>query len=207
MLNGRLPPIIANQRKHKWESLYAGPAAGKTVVVLGLGGIGGAVAAKCKQAGLYVVGVSRHGRAVPAADEVFAAGELDAVLPRADFLFVAVPHTPETENLLDRRRQALLKPGAGVINAGRAGTMDYDALADNLRGGHIGGAILDVFAPEPLPSSSALWDAPNLIITPHVAADDGDNYAAVTLDLLFQNLRRDLNGEPLQNIVRPALGY
>jgi phosphoglycerate dehydrogenase-like enzyme len=109
--------------------------------------------------------------------------------------------------LLDRRRQVLLKPGVGIVNVGRAGTMDYVALADNLRSGHVAGAIIDVFDPEPLPADSPLWSTPNLIVTPHVSADDGDSYVPMTLDLVFKNMRRYLAGEPFENIVRPELGY
>ena len=87
-------------------------------------------------------------------------GGLDHLLPRADFVFLATPLTPETRNLLDARRQALMKRGAGVVNVGRAATMDYDALAANLRSGHLSGAVLDVFDPEPLASGSPLWSPP-----------------------------------------------
>ena len=76
-----------------------------------------------------------------------------------------------------------------------------------LRSGHLSGAVLDVFDPEPLPSGSALWSAPNLIVTPHVSADDGDSYVPLTLELVFRNLERLLEGKRLENVVRPELGY
>ena len=85
--------------------------------------------------------------------------------------------------------------------------MDYDALSDLLRAGHLSGAIIDVFDPEPLPPDSPLWAVPNLIVTPHVSADDGDNYVPITLDIFFNNMRRYLAGEPLHNQVDPKLGY
>jgi phosphoglycerate dehydrogenase-like enzyme len=207
MLHNRMPAIIGNQREHRWESLYSTPIAGKTVVVVGVGNIGGAAARHCKRAGLRVRGVSRHGRASDDVDEMYTADAIDDVLPQADFLLIATPLTPETRKLFDRRRQSLMKPGCGVINVGRAGTMDYEALADNLRSGHISGAILDVFDPEPLLPTSPLWNTPNLIVTPHVSADDGDAYVPITLDFVFENLRRDLANEPLVNVVRPELGY
>ena len=207
MLHNHLPAIIANQRLAHWESLYSTPIAGRTVLIVGTGHIGRGAARRCKALGLHVIGVSRHGAALDEVDEMHAAGALDRVLPRADFVFVATPLTAETRNLLDRRRQALLKPGAGVVNVGRAATMDYDALADHLRSGHLSGAIIDVFDPEPLPPGSPLWRTPNLIVTPHVSADDGDSYVPMTLDLVFRNLRRYLAGEALLNVVRPDLGY
>lgn len=207
MLHNHMPAIIGNQQRTHWESLYSTPIAGKTVLVIGVGHIGRGAAQQCSALGLHVIGVSRHGNPVDGVDEMYAVGDLDQVLPRADFVFIATPLTPETRNFLDRRRQLLFKRGVGVINVGRAGTMDYDALVDNLRSGHIGGAIIDVFDPEPLPAESPLWSAPNLIVTPHVSADDGDSYVPMTLDLVFRNMRRYLAGEPLENAVRPELGY
>lgn len=207
MLHNHMPAIIDNQRALRWESLYSTPVAGKTVAIVGVGNIGGAAARQCKRVGLRVLGVSRHGRAREDVDEMVATDAIDAVLPRADFVLVATPLTPETHKLLDRRRQSLMKPGSGVINLGRAGTMDYDALADNLRSGHICGAILDVFDAEPLPVNSPLWNTPNLVVTPHVSADDGDAYVPITLELVFGNLRRHLADESLVNVVRPELGY
>ena len=132
---------------------------------------------------------------------------LDSVLPAADFVVLAVPLTTETRNLFDLRRQALTKPGAGIVNIGRAATMDYQALVGNLQSGHFSGAILDVFDEEPLPEGCSLWHTPNLIVTPHISADDGNTYVEMTLDLVFGNLERHLRGEPLNNVVDPELGY
>ena len=207
MLHNHLPAIIANQQRRHWESLFSTPVAGRTVLVVGTGHIGRGAARCCKALGLYVIGVSRHGRAHGELDEAYAVDGLDKVLPRADFVFVATPLTAETRNLIDRRRQSLLKPGAGIVNVGRAATVDYEALVENLRSGRLGGAILDVFDPEPLPVESELWDVPNLLVTPHVSADDGDSYVPMTLELVFRNMRRYLAGEPLDNVVRPDLGY
>ena len=98
---------------------------------------------------MEVIGISRHGKPVEGFSEVRTQGDLAEVLPRADFVLMATPMTTETENLLDRQKQALIKPGAWIINVGRAGTMDYDALVENLNRGHFSGAIIDVFDPEP----------------------------------------------------------
>ena len=207
MLHNRLPAIIGNQRRAHWESLYSTPIRGRTVVVIGAGSIGAAVARRCRALGMRVLGVTRHGRPLDAVDEMHTTGRLDDLLPQADFVFVAVPLTPETRNLLDARRQALMKRGAGLVNVGRAATVDYEALAGNLRSGHLSGAVLDVFDPEPLPPGSPLWSAPNLVVTPHVSADDGDSCVPLTLELVFRNLERLLEGKPLENVVRPELGY
>jgi len=207
MLHNRMPAIATNQRRARWQSLYSTPVAGRTVAIVGVGSIGAAVAAQAKSIGLRVLGVSRHGKPHPAVDEMVTPDRLDDVLGPADFVFVSTPATPETRNLIDRRRIGLMKPGAGLINVGRAAVIDYDALTEALEDGHLSGAILDVFDPEPLPPDSPLWSAPNLVVTPHVSADDGDTYVAKTLDIFFENMRRYLAGEDLQNVVRPELGY
>ena len=105
-----------------------------------------------------------------------AVGDLDTVLPEADFVVLAAPLTLETRNLLDRRRIGLMKPGAGFFNICRAGSVDHQALVEALRSGAVCGAILDVYDPEPLPASSALWHADNLVLTPHVTSDDLEEY-------------------------------
>ena len=207
MLHSRLPAIINNQETSTWRSLFSGPIVDKTVVIIGIGHIGASIARRCKALDMNVIGVSRHGRPVPGIDNVCTSNELDTVLPAADFVALAAPLTVETRNLFDRRRQALTKPGAGIVNIGRSATMDYLALVENLQSGHFSGAILDVFDEEPLPEDSRLWHTPNLIVTPHISADDGNTYVEMTLDLVFTNLERYLDGKPLNNIVDPALGY
>jgi phosphoglycerate dehydrogenase-like enzyme len=207
MLHSRIPAIASNQRRGRWESLFSTPIAGRTVLIVGVGSLGGGAAQKLKPLGVRILGVSRHGRAHPDVDEMVTAERLDELLPQADYVFIATPATPETAKLFDRRRLGLMKRGAGIVNVGRASVMDYAALGELLRTGHLSGAILDVFDPEPLPPDSPLWSVPNLMVTPHVSADDGDNYVAITLDIFFDNMRRYLKGEPLRNVVRPELGY
>lgn len=207
MLHTRMPALVTNQRSAKWQSLFSTPIAGRTVAVIGVGSIGGAAAKKLKALGLRVLGVSRHGEPREGVDEMVAADRIDEALAQADYVFVATPLTPETRGLIDERRLGLMKRGAGLINIGRAAVVDYDALAMALTAGHLSGAILDVFDPEPLPADSPLWGTPNLIVTPHVSADDGDAYVAITLDIFFANMRRYLADEPLANVVRPELGY
>jgi len=207
MLHNKMPAIVTNQRDADWNSLFSTPIAGKTALVVGVGSLGGGAAHQLKKLGIQVLGVSRHGRPHPDIDEMATTDRLDEMLARADYVFVATPATPETRNLFDRERLKRMKPGAGLINVGRAAVMDYDALVELLESGHLSGAILDVFDPEPLPKDSPLWSTPSLIVTPHVSADDGDNYVPMTLDLFFNNMRRWLAGEPLRNVVDPALGY
>jgi phosphoglycerate dehydrogenase-like enzyme len=207
MLNNRITAIAENQRRANWESLYSSPVAKKTLVVIGVGNIGGAAGQQCARLGMEVIGISRHGKPVEGFNQVLTPKALVEVLPKADFVLMATPLTPETENLLDRQKQALIKPGAGIINVGRSGTMDYEALVENLNRGHFSGAIIDVFDPEPLPADSPLWTTPNLLVTPHISADDGNTYVEMTLGLVFENLERYLKGQELKNLVRPELGY
>jgi len=207
MLNCRIPAVIENQQGFHWESLYSSSVAGKTLVVIGTGNIGGAAGQQCAALGMKVIGISRHGKSVEGFSQVLTSEDLEEVLTLADFVLMATPLTLETENMLDRDIQSRIKPGAGIINVGRAGTMDYEALVDNLKSGHFSGVILDVFDQEPLPPESPLWKIPNLLVMPHISADDGNTYVEMTLDLVFQNLERHLNGQELINVVRPELGY
>ncbi len=180
---------------------------GKTLLVIGVGNIGYAVAQKCKLLGMKIIGVSRHGKSLDDVDQMVNQDKLDEVLPKADYIFMSTPNTKETFNLLDKRRQSLMKPGVGIINVGRAATMDYDALVENLNLGHIKAAIIDVFDPEPLPSNSILWSTPNLMVMPHISADDGDTYIPLTLELVLMNLQRYIANDGLNNLVDPKLGY
>ena len=207
MLHNRIPTIFNNQIAANYDSVYSTPIAGKTLVVIGVGSIGKSVAAHCQRLGMHVIGVTRHGIKIDEVDQMFSVDRLDEVLPLADYVFVVTPLTKETRGLLDRRRLNLLKKGAGLVNIGRAAVVDYDALTELLDRQHISGAILDVFDPEPLPADSPLWKVENLIITPHVSADDGNAYVSMTLKVFFENMGRLIRGEPLANVVDVKLGY
>ena len=207
MLHSKIPAIVSNQKNAIYDSLYTSPIAGKTLVVLGTGSLGGSGAKKVQQLGVKVIGVNRSGRVVDGCDEVVTTAELDSVLPQADYLLIATPDTSETRGLMDRRRLDLMKTTAGIINIGREAVMDYNALCDKLEEGSLGAAILDVFDPEPIASDSRLWETKNLILTPHVSADDGDAYVPMTLGLFNRNLRLFLDKKPLLNPIDPQLGY
>ena len=207
MLHNHMPAIMSNQITATYDSIYSTPIAGKTVVVIGVGSIGKSVADHAKRMGLHVIGVTRHGVKIPEVDEMYPVSELDEVLPRADYVFVVTPLTEDTRNLLDRRRLNLLKKGAGLVNIGRAAVIDYDALVDKLEDGSLSGAILDVFDPEPLPKDSKFWKVKNLIVAPHISADDGNAYVPMTLKVVFENMQRFVNNETLQNQVNTDLGY
>ena len=206
LLNSRLPQMLANQRAHRWEQIYTSPAAGKTVVVIGFGDLGRSAGRAAKKLGAKVIAVTRSGKAGRPADAAFPVSRIDAVLPGADFVIVTAPLTPETRNLLDRRRLALLKPEAGLVNIGRAPIVDYEALREMLVKGELAGAVLDVFEPEPLPADSPIWDTPNLIVLPHVSCDNL-SYIEHLFDFWFENLARFRAGRKLVNLVDRKLGY
>lgn len=207
MLNNRIPALVTHQQRAEWNEIFSTSIAGKTLAVIGVGHMGGAAAKRAKELGMHVLGVRRTRRPHRSVDEMFGVDELEKVLPRADFIVVTTPLTHETLNLIGRKELESMKSQAGLINLARAQVVDYEALAEKLRGGELSGAILDVFDPEPLPSSSPLWKTPNLIMTPHVASDDWDEYMPRTLDIVFENIRRLLTGKPLKNRVRRNLGY
>ena len=206
MLNNRVPEMVANQRKGRWQQCFNSHIGGKTLLIVGVGHIGGAVAKWAKGMDMYVIGVRRSGRKHRYADEMHTPDELAALLPRADFILMSAPHTSESHHMIGAKELATMKQGAGLVNYSRANCVDYDALIDKLERGETS-AVLDVFDPEPLPEHSPLWKAPNVIITPHCSSDDADYYTPRTLDLVLENIERYLAGKPLKNRVRPDLQY
>ena len=207
MLASRIPAITTAQRDQQWLPLHGAAIGGRRTTIVGLGALGGSVATHAKHFGLHVTGIRNSHQPHPACDQVLALDSLDSVLPATEFLFLATPLTPATKNLLSRERIALLPKGAGIVNIGRGGLVDQDAVMDALDAGHLGGAILDVFTPEPVPPGHRLWTTPNLLMTPHVSADDPHTYNPRTLDIFFQNLRALRDGKPLPNRFDPARGY
>jgi phosphoglycerate dehydrogenase-like enzyme len=207
MLNHGVPQFVTSQRAAKWEQVHATPIAGKTVVLVGVGALGTASARLARGFGMRVLGVSRSGKANRLVERVVTPDRLGEVLPLADFVLVTTPLTPATKGMIGRAELDMLPRHAGLINLGRGPVIDNDALAEKLRKGELGGAVLDVFDEEPLPASSPLWSTPNLIISPHCAVDDAEAYAARALDIFMVNLDRYLAGRKLTNIVDPRHGY
>jgi phosphoglycerate dehydrogenase-like enzyme len=128
-------------------------------------------------------------------------------LPIADFLYLAVPETPDTKNLISKEKLNMLKPTCGIVNVGRQSVMDYDVLCEKLTNNEIAGAILDVFTHEPLEASSKLWNTPNLVLTPHVSSDDNGDYVRLTLNIFIKNLKLFLENKDLINKIDKKLGY
>lgn len=193
------------QRERKWgrayDSVYLPEA---TAVIVGVGGIGGETARLCAEFGMTVVGIDpRVVDAPPGVAELYRPDALDDVIPRADFLIVTVPETPTTQGLFNRAKLQALKPTAFFINIGRGATTDLNDLADMLEEGAIAGAALDVYEIEPLPSTHPLWELPNVIMTPHVAAD-GPYIDERRTDVFIDNCVRFSKGRLLRNVVDKA---
>ena len=202
----RLPHCQALQRDRRWQSLpvneHPRDLSGQTLVIYGLGAIGGELARLARAFGLHVIGVRRSpGTDRDHADEVVHPDALDAVLPRADWLAVTANLTSETRGAIDSRRLALLPEGARVINVARGRIIDESALIQGLRSGRIAGAYLDVFEVEPLPGESPLWDMPNVIITPHAAWTAQGNFERARM-IFLDNLETWLRGRALTTEVR-----
>ena len=178
-----------------------------TLGIVGLGGIGRAVARRGVALGMRVIGTRRMRSGGPEGVEVLSGADaLDRVLPRADFLVLAVPQTEETRALIGARELAMLPAGAVVVNVARGGVVDEEALVAALRSGALRGAGLDVFAREPLPENSPLWTLPNVVVTPHVSGASHLFWRRQT-DLITENLRRYAAGSPLLNTVDKQAGY
>ena len=207
MLQNHLPKIITNQRNKKFISLFSNPIAGKTVLVIGTGSLGGSMIKLLSPLGAKIIGVNKRGGSVDGCSKVYTTDNIDNILPEVDILYLALPETPETKNLINRRRLNLLKSTCGIVNIGRQSAMDYVALCERLTKNELAGAILDVFEPEPIDPNSKLWDTPNLVITPHVSSDDGESYVRLTLELFVKNLKLFIENKPLVNQIDKKLGY
>ena len=201
-----------HQARREWvDEGWQDSPVGKRVLILGTGNIG------CETARLLsvftgdIVGLRRDPRAVPPFfRRVVGPEELDRELPEADIAVGALPESPETHWMLNRGRLFRMKKTALVINVGRGGLIDSDALADALREGRIAGAALDVTDPEPLPGDHPLWGCPNLILTPHISGGSFGHLKATEerlFDICRANLIRFRAGEPLLNRVDPETGY
>ena len=180
-------------------------------LIVGAGGLGSAIATRLASLGARCTGVRRRPAlgAPPGFDRVIGPEPqaLDAEIPHADILIIAAPQTRTTRGLIGRERIARLPAGAIVVNVARGALLDEEALAEAIEGGVLRGAVLDVFAEEPLPAESCLWTLPSVLITPHVAAVSPNGFWRRELELLLDNWRRYVNGEPLRNLVDKRAGY
>ncbi|MGE0714409.1 MAG: D-2-hydroxyacid dehydrogenase [Alphaproteobacteria bacterium] len=195
-----IPQACANQVRRHWRGMIGhtpdreDELEGKTLLVVGLGTIGGRLARLARAFGMTVIGLRRDPAAGGDADSVRAMSDLPAVLPQADFVALTCPLTPETHRLIDARALAAMKPTARLVNLARGRVVDEGALIAALGRGTIAGAALDCVEEEPLPSTSPLWDMPNVLITPHTGGETQRCEARI-LDILVENLDRLRRGE------------
>ena len=190
-----IPGSLAAQARREWRHRETEPVAGRCAVVVGGGPIGGAIARLLGAVGMQVELVGRR-----------EFGTLAALLPRADWLVLAAPLTAATRGMLDAEALALMRPTARVINVGRGGLVVEPDLVAALRTGRIAGAALDVFAREPLPAESPLWELPGVIVSPHMSGDVV-GWRETLVELFTDNLARYQAGKPLRNVVDKRLGY
>jgi glyoxylate/hydroxypyruvate reductase len=208
-LTRNLTQLVADKAGRHWPDRLepVGELEGRTLLILGLGGIGRRTAELASAFGMRVLGVKRtpDGQ-VDGVEEVHPPSALPKLLPQADAVVVTLPGTRETAGLLDAEALDSLPRGALLVNVGRGAVVDEAALVERLRSGQVGGAALDVFATEPLPASSPLWALDNVIVSPHMAALSARENERI-VELFRDNLRRLIAGQPLRNRIDPDVFY
>ena len=195
-----IPTMMVQQARQDWDrsvSQRMVMPAGGTLLIVGFGSIGKEIARLMRPFGMRIVGVSSSGRADPLADDMCPASRLKAALPDADAIVLSLPLGPATRNLIGAAELGLMKPTAVIVNISRGAIIDTGALNEALRNGKLGGAGLDVTEPEPLPKDHPLWNAPNLIVSPHVAGAAGPFGMRRQAAAAGENLKRYLAGQPL----------
>jgi len=206
MLTWKFPRILRNQQQQCWQRWSIEKLEGKTLVLVGMGNVGTAIASRARAAQMSLVGVRRRPQSQDGFARVVAPHRLMDVLPQADYLVICAPLTAETESLIGSHEMQVMKPSAYLVNVGRGAIIDEEALGVALEKGQIAGAALDVFVEEPLPTESKLWQLPNVITTPHISAYSPD-YDARALALFCSNLERFLAGKTLRHVVDRSREY
>jgi glyoxylate/hydroxypyruvate reductase len=200
-----------DQREHRWTRRVGVPLAGQTLGILGLGAIGQELARKAAALELRVIGTRRgggggDGGALAGVERVLPPEGTPEILAESDFVLLLLPVTPETENLMDARRLAMMKPSAYLLNFGRGQLVVDEDLVAAVRGRRIAGAVLDVFREEPLPPSHPFWGTEGITVLPHIGGMHPTRDSLVAA-LLVENLRRFLDGETLTAVVDRRAGY
>jgi len=183
---------------------------GSRITLLGAGDIGRETAIRLRAFGpKRIVALNRSGRDAGAMfDRTLPVSALDGILPETDLLVMSLPGTPETAGIMDGRRLSLLPKDAFLINVGRGSAVDEGALLKLMAGGHLAGAALDVFATEPLPKDSPMWDCPRVLITTHVAGNMTLEYTVDRIVAMFiEDFHRYCEGKPLLHLVDRDKGY
>jgi len=200
----RVRDVYRLQAQKRWEPLERKLLTGRTIGIAGTGAIGQVIAQRARGIGTRTVGLSRTGGCPEGFDVTYGPRALRAFLCELDVLVLCLPLTPETRGLIGGDELASLKRSAILVNVARGAVVDEPALIEALRAGRLAGAILDVFADEPLPVSSPLWAMENVTITSHHA---GLNAPDEIIDYFLENLERFRTGVPLRGLVDPQRGY
>jgi phosphoglycerate dehydrogenase-like enzyme len=196
-----LPRLNRLQGEREWGTRWEmAQIAEQTILVLGLGGIGREVARKLSALDATVIGTSRSSTPVDGVTELVHPDDLLSVVGRVDGIVVALPGTDATNKLLGAELLAAVKPGVTIVSVGRGTVLDEEALVEALRDGRVGFAALDVFAVEPLPATSPLWELPNVVISPHTASRNPAEERRIA-ELFAANATSFLDGAPLRNVV------
>jgi phosphoglycerate dehydrogenase-like enzyme len=190
----------------RWESRVPRRVAGSAVGIVGAGGIGRALIELLAPLRVRVLALTRGGRTVPGADISLGPDGLDRLLRESDYVVLAVPETPETLAMIGAEQLALMREHAWLVNIGRGTVVDTGALVDALCAGRIGGAVLDVTDPEPLPDEHPLWKLPNVLVTGHTAST-WELGRPVFLERIRTNVALFARGEPLVGPVDVSAGY
>jgi phosphoglycerate dehydrogenase-like enzyme len=206
MLTWDFPRMLRNQASRTWERWMAERVAGKTVTLVGLGGIGRPILSRVAALGMRVIGVRRSAEPVPGVERVFGPEMLHEALAAGDYVVLAVPLTEDTRGLVGPRELEAMKASAFLINVSRGKVVQEAALVSALKGGQIAGAALDVFEQEPLPPESELWNLENAILSPHVSSWSTD-YRPRAAAVFAENVERHLAGQPLLHRIDRARGY
>jgi phosphoglycerate dehydrogenase-like enzyme len=201
--------VIRQQEAQVWEPFVTGGLHGKTLGIVGYGGIGSAAAARARPFGVKILALRRRAELFdsdPLVDATFAPDQINDLMAASDYVLAAAPLTPKTRGMIGAAQIAAMKPTAVIINVGRGPVIDQAALVQALEAGKIRGAALDVFEVEPVPPGDPLYRMHNVLLSPHTA-DRVEDFYALVFDCFLENFRRFQAGEPLRNIVDKHAGY
>ncbi len=202
----RLRVLVERFERREWQGVASEEIGGKTLGIIGTGGIGTAIARRARGLGMHVVGMRASGKPSEHVERMYTPNGLHEMLGLSDYVVIATPLTEQTAGLIGEPELRAMQPSAVLLNIARGRIVQTEALVRALEEGWIAAAYLDVTDPEPLPPEHPLWGLPNVFITPHTSGHSPLSSRRV-LDFFISNLRRWLQGEPLRNVVNLERGY
>lgn len=204
-----IPRVIRQQREERWEPFTAPGIEGRTLGIIGYGGIGSAAAERAKPFGVKILALRRRpelSQSDSVVDQFYAPSQINEMIAASDYLLLATPLTKETNELVGPEQIAAMKPNAVLINVGRGQVIHEASLVGALESGAIRGAALDVVQEEPLPAPHRLYTLPNVVLSPHTA-DHVEGFLLPATESFVENFERFRKGEPLENVVDKHAGY